>query len=128
MTDTTLDQPDAAAPVAPQVRDHLLSNKMYDALKLLAQILFPAAGALYFAMSGIWGLPGAEKVIGSITAVDVFLGVILSLSTVSYNGSEAKYDGAINVAENATTKTLALDFKNPEGVDSKKQIVLKVNS
>ena len=61
-----------------------LSNKMYDALKWIAQYLLPAAGALYFALAGIWGLPYGEEIVGTITAVDAFLGIILGISTVQY--------------------------------------------
>lgn len=61
-----------------------LSNKVYDALKWIAQILLPALGTLYFALAGIWGFPYAEAVVGTITAVDTFLGVLLGISTMQY--------------------------------------------
>lgn len=61
-----------------------LSNKVYDALKWIAQILLPALGTLYFALAGIWGFPYAEQIIGTITAVDTFLGVLLGISTMQY--------------------------------------------
>lgn len=62
-----------------------LSNKTYDFLKWVAQLLLPAVGTLYFALASIWGLPYGEQVVGTITAVDTFLGVILGISTASYN-------------------------------------------
>ena len=62
-----------------------LSNKVYDVLKWISMYLLPAAGTLYFALSGIWGLPYGEEVVGTITAVDTFLGVILGISSVTYN-------------------------------------------
>lgn len=61
-----------------------LSNRLYDVLKWVAQILLPALGTLYFALSSIWGLPYAEAVVGTITAVDTFIGVLLGISTASY--------------------------------------------
>jgi hypothetical protein len=61
------------------------SNKTYDLLKWIAQILLPAIGTLYFVISGIWGLPYGEQVVGTITAIDTFLGVILGISTAQYN-------------------------------------------
>lgn len=63
----------------------VLSNKAYDTLKWIAQILLPALGTLYFALVGIWGFPYGEQIIGTITAVDVFLGVLLGISSVNYN-------------------------------------------
>jgi hypothetical protein len=61
-----------------------LSNKAYDIMKWIAQYLLPAVGALYFALSQIWGLPYGEQIVGTITAVDAFLGAILGISTMSY--------------------------------------------
>lgn len=61
-----------------------MSNKVYDILKWIAQILLPAIGTLYFALAGIWGFPYAEEIIGTITAVDTFLGVLLGISAAQY--------------------------------------------
>ena len=64
-----------------------MSNKLYNILKWIAQILLPAVGTLYFGLSGIWGFPYAEQVVGTITVVDTFLGVLLGISTYNYNKS-----------------------------------------
>lgn len=61
-----------------------MTDKTYDILKYIAQIVLPAAGTLYFALSGIWGLPYGEQIVGTITAVDAFLGAILKISTDHY--------------------------------------------
>lgn len=63
----------------------VLSSKTYEILKWIAQIVLPALGTLYFALATIWGLPYGEQVVGTITAVDAFLGTLLGLSTVNYN-------------------------------------------
>ena len=63
----------------------MLNDKVYNILKWVAMILLPAIGTLYFALAGIWGLPYGEEIVGSITAVDTFLGVVLGISTVQYN-------------------------------------------
>lgn len=63
----------------------MLANKTYDVLKWIAQFLLPAMGTLYFALAGIWGFPYGEQVVGTITAVDTFLGVILGISSAQYN-------------------------------------------
>lgn len=62
-----------------------ISNKTYDILKWVAQYFLPAIGTLYFTLSGIWGLPYGEQIVGTVTAVDTFLGVILGISTAQYN-------------------------------------------
>ena len=62
-----------------------ISNNTYDLLKWIALYLLPAIGTLYFAISNIWGFPYGEEIVGTITAIDTFLGVILGLSSVKYN-------------------------------------------
>lgn len=62
-----------------------LSNKTYDIIKYIAQYVLPALGTLYFALSTIWGLPYGEQIVGTITAIDAFLGAILGISTMQYN-------------------------------------------
>ena len=61
-----------------------MSNKVYDILKYCTQIVIPALGTLYFALAGIWKFPFGEEVVGTLTAVDTFLGVILGISSAKY--------------------------------------------
>lgn len=63
----------------------MMGNKTYDVLKWIAQILLPALGTLYFALASIWGLPYGEQIVGTITAIDAFLGALLGISTHLYN-------------------------------------------
>ena len=65
-----------------------MSNKLYDVLKYVAQIGLPAVGTLYYALSAIWGLPYGEQIVGTITAVDTFLGTLLMISSSAYNRKE----------------------------------------
>lgn len=62
-----------------------MSNSTYDFWKKIAQLWLPALGTLYFALAQIWGWPYGEQIVGTITAVDAFLGVILGISTYNYN-------------------------------------------
>ena len=65
-----------------------MSNKVYDVLKYIALILLPALGTLYFALAKIWGFPYAAEVVGTISAIDAFLGALLKISTDNYNKGE----------------------------------------
>jgi len=65
------------------------SNKVYDILKFIALILLPALGTLYFALAKIWGFPYAAEIVGTISAVDAFLGAILGISTANYNKEQS---------------------------------------
>lgn len=81
-----------------------MSNRMYDFLKYVAQILLPAIATLYFALASIWGLPYAEQIVGTITAIDTFLGVLLGISTKRYNdlnkNIEAELDAILEKEKN----------------------------
>lgn len=68
------------------------SNKVYDRLKWVAQYLLPALATLYFALAKLWGLPYAEEVVGTISALDIFLGAMLGISSSNYAG-----DGTISL-------------------------------
>lgn len=63
----------------------ILSNKVYDILKFIAQIVLPAVATFYVTVAGIWGLPYGEEVSGTVMAVDTLLGALLMLSNSAYN-------------------------------------------
>ena len=65
-----------------------MSNKVYDVMKWIVTIVLPAIGTLYFVLAGIWGFPYGEEIVGTITAIDTFLGSILMISTAKYNKQE----------------------------------------
>lgn len=69
-----------------------LNDNAYNVLKWIAMILLPAIGTLYFALAGIWGFPYGEQIVGTITAVDTFLGVLLGISTAQYNKGKGGTD------------------------------------
>lgn len=63
-----------------------LTNKTYDVIKWIAQYFIPAAGTLYAALSKIWGFPYGSEVVGTLSAIDIFLGAVLGISSSNYNG------------------------------------------
>jgi hypothetical protein len=67
-----------------------MSDDIYDILKFIAQIVLPAAGTLYFALATIWGWPYGEQIVGTITAVDAFLGAVLKISTKTFIDDQIK--------------------------------------
>lgn len=70
-----------------------ISNKTYDTLVWIAQIALPALGTLYAALAVIWGFPFGEEIVGTISAVDVFLGTLLGISKAKYNKSKIDKNG-----------------------------------
>lgn len=108
----------------------MITGKLYDYLKFLALVLLPALGTFYFALSGVWGLPGAEQVVGTIVVFDTFLGAILQISSNAYNKSDAKFDGSFIVEEEpgGGKKIVTLDLSNnPEALANKDQLTFKVD-
>lgn len=67
-----------------------MSNKTYDILKYITQIVIPAVGTLYFALAGIWGFPYGEEIVGTLAALDTFMGVVLGISSKQYNQQGGK--------------------------------------
>ena len=65
-----------------------MSNKLYDMLKFVALVILPAVATLYTALANIWGLPYAEEIPLTITAIDTFLGSVLMISSKNYNNKE----------------------------------------
>ena len=61
-----------------------MSNKTYDILVWIVQVILPALGTFYFAIASIWGLPFAEQIVGTITALATLLGTILKISKARY--------------------------------------------
>lgn len=73
----------------------VLNPTVYNRLKLFVQIILPGISSLYFGLSQIWGLPNAEKVVGTIALFTVFLGSIVAISAKRYLNSDARFDGTI---------------------------------
>ena len=70
-----------------------LSNKTYDVLKFFCTVLAPALGTLIFAISKIWGWPPyAENIVGTLSAIAVFIGALIGISTMQYNKDQEKED------------------------------------
>ena len=63
-----------------------LSNKCYDVLKFICTVFLPALGTFIFAISKIWGFPPyAENIVGTLSALAVFIGALIGISSAQYN-------------------------------------------
>lgn len=113
-------------PAVEEVRSHpLLSNRTYDILKAVAQYVLPAVGALYFTVAQIWGLPNAVEVVGTVAALDLFLGTILGYAKKTYTESDARFDGVMHVGPAKNSLVLNEDV---ETLEEKKEVVFKVEN
>lgn len=118
----------------PQART-LLGNKRYDQLKFVAQVLLPALATFYASFGALWEFPKTQEVVGSLIALDLFLGILLGLATRQYETSGAKYSGAAfvktSLADDGETPLtqVAVAFKpevDGQQVEQQKEITLKV--
>ncbi len=100
-----------------KTKSPLLGDTSYAAVKNTAAMILPAIGTLYFALAQIWGLPNAEQVLGTIAAVNAFLGIVLGISTKSYNNSDAKPQYVGEVA-----------FEPVNGDETTKRMVTRLNT
>lgn len=62
-----------------------MSNKIYDILKNIALIVIPAIAMLWTTVGEIWNIPYTPQVTATISAVGVFIGALLKISTHYYN-------------------------------------------
>ncbi len=61
-----------------------MTNKVYDILKFIAQIVLPAIATFYVTIAGIWGLPLGDEISRTVMAIDTLLGAILMISSSQY--------------------------------------------
>ena len=104
-----------------------MSDKLYNILKHAAAIGFPALSALYYTVAQIWNIPDTKEVMGTISAVNVFVGALVGVSYVKYNNSGVKYVGALEVIDNGDKKTFSLNLNDaPESLENLAEATFKV--
>lgn len=106
----------------------LLSDKLYNLVKKLVQIVLPAFASFYFGLAGIWDLPEPDKVVGTIALLTTFLGIILGISSAQYTASGKGIDGRLVVQPSESGPVVqAVSYDGTaEDLAGKKTITLKV--
>lgn len=62
----------------------ILRDGWYEKLKWICLIFLPAVATLYFSLAQVWGFPYAEQILGTIAAVETFIGTLIGISHVNY--------------------------------------------
>jgi hypothetical protein len=62
-----------------------MSNKTFDILRTIVEIVLPAISAAYFGLSEIWGLPVPDKICGTIAVLITFISAFLNVKRKQYN-------------------------------------------
>lgn len=63
----------------------ILSDRMYDVLKWITLVVFPALTTAYVGLAAVWGWPYAEEVAKTSAVICTLLGALLGISTAQYN-------------------------------------------
>ena len=106
-----------------------MSNKIYDTLKFIGQIVLPGLGTMYFALAGIWGLPYAEQIVGTIAAITAFLNLFVEYKKNQYYKNELDTDGVLKFSIDGEDGKFFIEM-NPDktiaDITGQKAIILKV--
>lgn len=107
----------------------MLSDSLYNKVKKTATIILPALSALYVALAQIWGFPNVEGVVGTMAALNTFLGLVIQASKKSYYASNAPYVGEIKVVNQGEKKVFSLVVDgDPEELETMSSANFKINS
>lgn len=95
----------------------VLSPKAYEFFKNLVQLILPGLGTLYFSIAKIWELGYGEQVVATLAAIATFLGIVLKISSNTYDKLEMGFDGDMIVTEDEDGgQTMRLDLKTDADV------------
>lgn len=118
-----------SSPVSGTTKTPLLSSGTYNVLKHVASIGLPLLNALFLALAPVWHWPDVTQISLTIAAINTILGGTLGYSTATYNASEAKYAGVIEVAESEAKKVFSLNLNQvPEELEKMAEATFKIVS
>ena len=108
----------------------IMTDRTYNVLRWVSQYYLPAAGTLYFTLAGIWGLPYGEQIVGTLSAISLFIGVIIGISSRQYAKSGAGTDGTMLLDDSDPNKDVfQLHLDTPlETLINKSSITFKVDA
>ena len=61
-----------------------LNDRLYEALKWLALIAFPAVAWFYGVLANTWGLPYGDEIVSTLNAIGALIGILIGVSTYQY--------------------------------------------
>jgi hypothetical protein len=108
----------------------IVSNKMYDFLKVFVMVIAPSASAIYLGLSISFDFPYVNAVVVTTMSVTAAIGLFLFITSKTYHLSDVYYDGRMLVKENELGElmyTLELN-EDPEPLRLKSRIVFRVVS
>lgn len=107
----------------------VLKGKPYEYLKWATLVLLPALSTLYVTLAGIWGtshFPHPGEVSQTSVALVLFLGILLGVSKLNYQGSDERFDGTAFVDRMDPTNNPDVMLKDPNHAKAPKELLLRV--
>lgn len=111
----------------PQSRPKLLSDRLYNRLRLVATLLLPSLITLYLTLGQIWSFPKMELIAPTLGAINVFVGALVAFARTLYNASGAQYDGSLEVVDGEDGSTLHLRSVDAFALNTKNEITFKID-
>lgn len=106
----------------------MLNDKLYSVTKWTVQIVLPASATLYATLGDMWGWPHLVEVPATFTAIAMFLGIILGISTHGYYNSDERFDGVMRVNKSSEGQIYDLELNDdPLKLATKKEISFQVD-
>lgn len=105
-----------------------MSNRTYDDIKRIVQIILPAFGSLFFLADAIWDVPIVTKTLGITALIALFLGLIIQIASKRYHSGDKPYSGDIVVTEGQNGSTLySMELnEDPELIEAMDAVTFKV--
>lgn len=101
----------------------VFSNKVYDRLKWIAQYFLPGLATFWLALAKIWSFPYGVEIGATISAADIFLGVLLGISSANYGGEGSMIVDSTDPEKDVFTLEVNGD---PLDLAEKKSVMFKV--
>lgn len=79
-------------------------------MKWTALVLLPGLGALYFGLGQLWDFPEIEKVVGSVTVLEVFIGLLLRKSAGDYGSAKTVGDAIVIQNKEGTVEGMRFEL------------------
>lgn len=106
----------------------MMNDKTYQTIKWSVQIVLPALATLYATLGDAWGWPHLVEIPTTFTAIAMFLGIVLGISSYGYYSGEDRFDGTMRVNKSSEGQLYDLELNgDPVNLATKKEIKFKVD-
>jgi len=104
-----------------------MNHRIYNLIKTLNRIIFPASGAIYFGLSQIYAMPNESQVIGILVVLAAISGLIVQFAYKKYDPN-VLFQGSLVISETMEgKKVFSLELsKTPEEIEHMEAITFKV--